>query len=260
MPQVNNPNSVAASLPGQFAQIRADLADLKGSSVFNPLNLNVGTGGIIDNGPLFVSGPTSMSVLTVAGATTLTGGVTGPIAATGALSGTTVTGTGAITGASLAVAGAATAASVATTGNVAATGQVISTGIVQSAGSRAYNVVAAGGYVGTWQDVNGNFGFNPSGVEFKQDFQPADPAAIVDAVLHIALIRYRFIDDLALNGANARLHLGTIAQYLAAGPLAEWVASTDAGSAINWEQFAIPLVATVQALDARLKKLELPSV
>ena len=251
MPAVDDPFSIAASLPGQVAKLAQAVKDLSVNRTFSPAIFTVGAGGLTDLGPLAVTG-----------ATTLTGGVTGTVAATGALSGASLAvgaggiAGGAITGASVAVTGASTSATVTTSGNVSASGQVISTGIMQSPGSRAYNVVAAGGFVGTWQDVNGNFGFNPSGVEFKQDFQPAPLDDITNAVLHLALLRYRYISEVRRLGDAAPWRVGTIAQYMEQGPLAEWVTITTSGAVINWEQFAVPLVATVQSIDARLKSVE----
>lgn len=139
------------------------------------------------------------------------------------------------------------------TGDVTAGGKVTSAQPVVSPGSRAYNVVPAGGYAGAWLDVNGKLGINPSGVEFKQDFEPAETSEIVEALLHLGLIRYRMIAEVEERGDAAPYYLGTIAQYMAAGPLVEWVSETPAGAVINWEHAAIPLVATIQSLDARLK-------
>lgn len=138
-------------------------------------------------------------------------------------------------------------------GDVTASGKVTSAQPVVSPGSRAYNVVPAGGYAGAWLDVNGKLGINPSGVEFKQDFEPANTSEIVDALLHFGLLRYRFIAEVEERGDDAPYYLGSIAQYMAAGPLVEWVSETPAGAVINWEHAAIPLVATVQSIDARLR-------
>ena len=140
--------------------------------------------------------------------------------------------------------------------NLTASGQLVSTAALKSPGSRAFTVTT--GFAGAWLDTNGVLGINPSGVEFKQDFEPADLTEIVDAVLHTALIRYRMIKEVEELGDAATWHLGTIAQYMAIGPLAEWVVTTEAGAVINWEQFGIPLMATMQSIDARLKKLEEP--
>lgn len=140
--------------------------------------------------------------------------------------------------------------------SVTTSGKVTSTGIMRSPGSRAFNVTTSSGYVGMWIDVNGDMGFNPSGVEFKQDFEPTDLTEIVEDVLHIALIRYRYIGEVEQFGEDAPWRLGTIAQYLAQTSLGEWVVDTEVGAIINWEQFGIPLIATAQHLDARVKTLE----
>jgi hypothetical protein len=222
-------------------------------------NASIGAGGltIYGGGSLVITGGGSISV--PSGALTTAGSISaGSISAGSIIVGSAATSTfGAavsIVGAVI-VGGALSSASL-STGSVSASsvttsGQVTSTGIIVSPGSRAF--VVASGFVGAWLDGSGQIGYNPSGVEFKQDFRPAVLAPIVKAVLTTALIRYRMITDVEQNGDAATWRLGTIAQYMAVGELAEWVVTTSDGSAINWEHFAIPLIATVQALDARLR-------
>jgi hypothetical protein len=222
-------------------------------------NASIGAGGltIYGGGSLVITGGGSISV--PSGALTTAGSISaGSISAGSIIVGSAATSTfGAavsIVGAVI-VGGALSSASL-STGSVSASsvttsGQVTSTGIIVSPGSRAF--VVASGFVGAWLDGSGQIGYNPSGVEFKQDFRPAVLAPIVEAVLTTALIRYRMITDVEQNGDAATWRLGTIAQYMALGELAEWVVTTSDGSAINWEHFTIPLIATVQALDARLR-------
>lgn len=70
MPAIDDPMGMAASIPGQLADLKRVVKDLSVNRTFSPNLFAVGAGG-----------------LTVAGPTTLTGGVAGPVAATGQLSG-----------------------------------------------------------------------------------------------------------------------------------------------------------------------------
>jgi hypothetical protein len=227
-------------------------------------NASIGAGGltIYGGGSLVITGGGSISV--PSGALTTAGSISaGSISAGSISAGSIIVGSAATStfGAAVSIVGAvivggALSSASLSTGSVSASsvttsGQVTSTGIIVSPGSRAF--VVASGFVGAWLDGSGQIGYNPSGVEFKQDFRPAVLAPIVEAVLTTALIRYRMITDVEQNGDAATWRLGTIAQYMALGELAEWVVTTSDGSAINWEHFTIPLIATVQALDARLR-------
>jgi hypothetical protein len=201
----------------------------------------IGAGGLTvkDGGSITIEGTGSLNVgsgaLNSAGSITAGTNISagGNMVAGGTVQGAAVASTGNITGV-----------------NVTASGTVTSSAPLVSPGSRAYNVVPAGGYAGLWADGSGKVGINPSGVEFKQDFEPADTTEIVDQILRVGLIRYRFIKEVELRGEDAPWHLGTIAQYMESGALSEWVSDTQVGKVINWEHIAIPLVAAVQRLHA----------
>ena len=253
-----SPGSITNSVPDPDEFVR-NIRDVQRNaqemaSARSGERMQIGAGGILINGggSLTIAGSGALNV--GSGALNSAGSIT---AAT-SVSGASVSASGPITGASIAVTGTATAASVATTGDVSASGRVVSTGIVRSPGSRANNVTSSSGYVGMWIDVNGDMGYNPSSAQYKQDFEPADTAAQVDAVLRFALIRYRNIGAVEEHGDAAPWVLGGIAEYMAAGALKDWTFDDADGAVqgINWEQFAIPLIATVQSLDARLKLME----
>lgn len=160
---------------------------------------------------------------------------------------------------------AAIMAAIASPGAIAPT-TVTASGNIKSTGGSLYSIVGhntpvTSGYVGAWFDFDGRLGASASSIRFKQDIEPADPSAQVDALLHLALIRYRYVADVERNGDDAPWHLGSIAEYMQQTALSEWVPVGEDGEplAINWEQMAIPIVATLQSLDARLKALEAKS-
>ena len=265
MPAVDDPFSIAASLPGQLATLKAQVKDLSVNRTQSPSILTVGAGGITDLGALAVTGLTTLS-----SAVTLGGGVTGPVAATGAISGTTITGTGAISGASVAVTGAITGASVAVTGAASSAtsavagsstvgGTSTSTGVVISPGSRAYSVVS--GYAGAWINGDGTLGISTSSVDVKQDFAPADSAPKVDALLRLALVDFRRIGAVAELGVDAPVELGAIVEYVAGTALvgATFVDPTGKPQGINWSEMIPVMIAAIQSLNARIAKLETPT-
>lgn len=142
------------------------------------------------------------------------------------------------------------------TGNVNATGNITAAGPIFSPHGRATPVTT--GYVGAWLNADGRIGATASSIQFKQDIQPADTTAEVEALLSIGLVRYRYIADVEEHGENAPWHLGSIAEYMQKTALREWVPLDQDGNAfaINWEHLIIPAIATMQSMDARLKALE----
>lgn len=159
-----------------------------------------------------------------------------------------------------------TTGSMTATGSITAGGSVTATGNVSGADShltgdlysphgRATPVTT--GYVSAWLNGDGRLGASASSLRFKQDIEPADTTEEVDALLRLALIRYRYIADVEENGDAAPWHLGSIAEYMQQTALAEWVPLDQNGDAfaINWEQIAIPAVAALQRLYAGQKDL-----
>ena len=254
MPAVDDPFSIAASLPGQVAALAKAVKDLSVNRTFSPNVLTVGAGGLTDLGPLAVTGPSALN-----GAVTFGAGVTGPVAATGALSGTTVAATGALTGASVVVTGAASSATSAVSGNSTVGGTSTSTGVVISPGSRAYSVVS--GYAGAWINGDGTLGISTSSVGVKQDFAPADSSPKVDALLRLALVDFRRIGAVAELGADAPVELGAIVEYVAGTALvgATFADPTGKPQGINWSEMIPIMIATIQSLNARIAKLETPT-
>ena len=148
MPAIDDPFSVAASLPGQMAEIRRVVKDLSVNRTQSPAGLAVGATGLTVLGPTALTGPLSVA-----------GGVTGPVAATGALSGTSV-----------AVTGAATSASVTTTAGATVGGDINVTGDLYTPHGRATPVVS--GYVSAWLNVDGRLGATASTRASKRDLIP----------------------------------------------------------------------------------------
>ena len=249
MPAVDDPFSIAASLPGQVAKLASAVKDLSVNRTFSPAVFTVGAGG------LTVLGTSALN-----GAVTFGAGVTGPVAATGALSGTSLAvGSGAISGASVAVTGAASSATNAVSGNSTVSGTSTSTGVVISPGSRAYSVVS--GYAGAWINGDGTLGISTSSVDVKQDFAPADSAPKVDALLRLALVDFRRIGAVAELGVDAPVELGAIVEYVAGTALvgATFVDPTGKPQGINWSEMIPVMIAAIQSLNARIAKLETPT-
>lgn len=226
MPSVDNPNSFAASLPGQIAQLRKDLKDLSANSVYSPSTWHVGAGGLIVDGT---------SALT--GATTLTGGVTGPLAATGAVS----------AGADVVAAGNVTA----TAGNITATaGIVTGTGGIISADARSRT--GGSGLAGLWADSSGRFQINPSSIRFKTDIEVwnANPARL----LQLRSVMYRLLSQ----PADAAKQPGFIAEELLALGFPEFIFynADNQVEGINYDRMVVVLLELAKLQDARITAIE----
>ena len=208
MPAVDDPFSVAASLPGQMAALARVVKDLSVNRTSSPAGLAVGATG------LTVGGPTALSsTLSVAGATTLTGGVAGPVAATGALSGASVAATGALSGASVAVTGAASSATSSTTGNASVGGTLAVTGGIGSPSVYSNNVAGTAGNRAVWMDGSGNLGYNISSRRFKEQIETAQ----IDyaTLMRVRVVWFKYIQSIELYGDElAERQLGAIAEEI----------------------------------------------
>jgi hypothetical protein len=134
--------------------------------------------------------------------------------------------------------------------NLSASGSASITGPIYSPHGRANPVTTS--YVSAWLNSDGRIGASASSLKFKQDFEPADTTAEVEALLTVALIRYRYIADVEARGNGASWHLGTLAEYMAETALREWVPLDQKGEpfAINWEHLIIPAIAAIQKAHA----------
>ena len=228
-----------------------------------------GTGGInvTGGGNITISGTGVLNVAAgglssagaISAATSITAGST--ISAGGAISGASIGVTGAMSGASLNVGtGGVTAGGIAASGSLSVSGTTTSTGVVISPGSRAYSVVS--GYAGAWINGDGTLGISTSSVYVKQDFAPADSGPKIDALLRLALVDFRRIDVVTALGAAAPVELGAIVEYVAGTALvdATFVDPNGKPQGINWSQMIPTMIATIQTLNARLIKLEPPTV
>ena len=153
----------------------------------------------------------------------------------------------------------ASPSTIAAAGSASIGGDINLSGYVFTPAGRAFQVVTS--FASAWLDGSGKLGINTSTVRDKQDFEPANTEDIVEALLHVALIRFRRVELVERLGDDAPYELGTIAEYMADTPLREWVFADVEGAiqGIEWAHLVIPLIATVQSLDARLKALENPT-
>lgn len=167
----------------------------------------------------------------------------------GAFSAATVTATTDITAGDTIQGAHVVATSDMTTVNLTASGPIY------SPHGRANPVTS--GYVGAWLNVDGRLGATASSVFVKQDFEPGNTAALVDAMYHVALVRFRYIAAVEQFGDAAVSELGSIAQYFVTNGLGEYVFNDADGNpqGINYERLTIPLIAVVQDLNGRLKAL-----
>ncbi len=141
-------------------------------------------------------------------------------------------------------------------GDVNAGADVNVVGDIYSPHARITPVVTS--YVGAWINSDGRIGASASSAVYKQDFTPADTDPMVEAILTIALLRFRYIEAVKELGDDAPFELGAIAEYLETTPLREYVYRDSNGEVmgISYERLTIPLVATVQSLNARLTDAE----
>lgn len=239
MPAIDMPDGWANSIGGQLKELQRVVKDLSVNRTFSPNIFTVGAGG-----------------LTVLGPATLTGGVTGPVAATGALSGTSVAVTGAATAASVTATGTGTFATVSTSG-VATIGGVLTADAGMSS-LDVRNTTVVTGRTAVWIDSSGRMGNSISSVFAKQDFAPADTSAKIEALLSLGLVDFRLIEAVKEQGDAAPVELGAIAEYVATTPLAHTVFPDAEGApqGINWVEMIPTMIATMQAMHARIVELE----
>ena len=197
MPAIDDPFSIAASLPGQLAEIRRTIKDLSVNRTQSPAGLAIGATG------LTVAGPTALT-----GSVTLTGGVTGPVAATGpvsgaALSGTTVAASTTVTAGTDVNAG----------GNVNAAGTLNGPAGINCLG--AYSNLLTSGFRALWVTTTGStgaFGYVPSSRRFKQDEKPA--TVNLTAALAMQVVNFRYKQAVIDHGDAAAVEWGVIAEDL----------------------------------------------
>ena len=255
MPAIDDPFSIAASLPGQMATLKAQVKDLSVNRTQSPSILTVGSGG------LTVLGTSALN-----GAVTFGAGVTGPVAATGALSGASVTVSGAIaggaiSGASVAVTGAATSATVTTTGDITSNGNLNTPGTLTATTAinclGAYNNLLTSGYRGLWVTTTGStgaFGYVPSSRRFKQDETPA--TVNLSAALAMQVVNFRYKQAVIDHGDQAAVEWGVIAEDLDALGFTWLVDYDDAGLPFGVKKEAIifAFIPVIQDHEARLKR------
>jgi hypothetical protein len=200
-----------------------------------------GTGAFNTNGAINTTGSMSAS-------TTITAGTT--ISA-----GSTISTPGTVSGGAISTGGTVSAGTVSSSGAVSG-----STGTFPS-GLSSLDVrsrVLTSGFANQYVDGSGQMGIVPSGIQYKQDIEPADTAAIVEALRTVALVRFRYIQAVEELGDAAPYLLGSIAQYFDAAGLSEWVTLDADGEpdGIAWERLTIPLLAAFQSHDQRIAALE----
>jgi len=96
--------------------------------------------------------------------------------------------------------------------------------------------------------TSGRLGATPSSVVYKQDIEPANTDALVDALLRVALVRFRYIGAVEELGDEADVELGAIAEYFDVTGLSEYVFRHPDGTpmGIKYERLTIPLIAALQ--------------
>lgn len=141
-------------------------------------------------------------------------------------------------------------------GSANVSGNINLTGDLYTPHGRATPVVNS--YVAAYLNVDGRLGATPSALRYKQDVEPADMSAYVEALRRVALVRFRYIAAVEELGDSAPVEIGSIAEYFVAAGLSEWVYFDEAGApqGINYERLTIPLIAAFQSLDERVRKLE----
>jgi hypothetical protein len=217
----------------------------------------VGKGGlsVTDGGSIIVTGGGSIVVDSGGTITLPTGTLSAAnVTATAALSaGTTIAAGGAITGASVAVTGPATVGTDLGVVNVNASGQVVSASAFKSPGSFAYHVVT--GYQAMWINNDGTIGVSASTRDSKKDLIPLSD---IDPLLSLKPMLGRYVWD----AEDEPLKQFLIAEEVYEAGFGPDVAPLDENGAplsINYSQLVPALIATVQALNARLKVLEPPT-
>jgi len=247
-------------IPRRFRELQRQIDE--NASARSLAASQIGAGGLLINGggSLTIAGTGSLNVGSGAlnSAGSISAGTT--ITAGGAISaGTTITATGTISGGGFSTSGAIVGNTVSangiSTGSFSASG-TSTLGPMNCAWARGHTVLS--GYANAYWDGNGDAGVNVSSVIYKQDIAPADLSDEVQAILRMALVRFRYITAVEEYGEDAPVELGSLAEYVESIGLGEYVFYDLEGNVqgIAYERLTIPLIAVVQSLDARLKVLE----
>ena len=237
MPAVDDPFGMAASMPGQLAELRRQLKDLSVNRTFAPNIFTVGAGGLTVLGPSALNGPVTFGA-----------GVTGPVAATGPVSGTTLSGT------SVAVTGAASSATSAVSGNSTVGGDINLTGDLYTPHGKITPVVS--GYVAAYINTDGRLGASVSAQRFKQDIAPH--TYTLDQIALIQIVSYRLRTAVAKLGNGARVEVGVIAEQLVSAGMPEFVVYGDDGQCLTvaYERLDLVAIAGVQLLYAEIVNIK----
>lgn len=162
----------------------------------------------------------------------------------------------------ISVSGNVTAGGTVSGGTVTSSGDIVSagrgtfTGGITSADVRSRTVTVS--YSAVYADGSGVLGANTSRVSVKQDFEPADASAEVDALLRVGMLRFRYVDAVDQLGDDAPVVLGSIVEYFARIPaLAQYVFTDSEGVplGIAWEQMVPALIATNQRQQSQIDSL-----
>ena len=246
----------------RLTKIEEDIKALSTRDVLQNASIGVGGLTVSGSGGINVTGGGSITITgtgilnVAAGGLSSAGAIT---AATSISAGTTLSAGGAISGASLNVGGGlVTAGNISASGSIAVAADINLTGDLYSPHGKATPVVSAY-VVAYFNGPDGRLGASPpSAVINKQDVTPPNAGDLVQALLRISLVRFKYIANVAALGDAAPDELGGIAEYFDTTALGEYVYRDDNEKpiGINYERLSIPLIAVVQSLDMRLKTIE----
>jgi hypothetical protein len=241
-------------LAKRLSQLEQRVGELSNRDVL--ANSSIGQGGLTVNGgsititmggSLIVSGGGSISV--PSGALTTAGSITAGYLTVGSAAPSTFAG-------NVTVAGNVTAGSLTSTGGIQSTSGAASNfaGDVFIPGMTP--VVTA--YVAMYRNSDGRLGLSVSAARFKRDFEPVGVDEYARAVLRAPIVRFRIAAAVDEVGDEAPVEPGLIADYLQRIGLGEYVFTDENGQplGIHYERLTVPLIATVQSLDVRLRALE----
>lgn len=125
------------------------------------------------------------------------------------------------------------------------------------------NLFTVGPWRAVWALPDGTMGTAQSSRKVKQDFMM--PEITLEQMRSVDWTLYRFIDDVNLNGDDATVHLGMIAEELDANGLGQFVEYNDdyEPCGINYPMLGVWAIheahlahARIDELDSRLKALE----
>lgn len=136
-------------------------------------------------------------------------------------------------------------------------GTLTVTGKIDSSTTRNNTLIS--NYATLYVDGTGEFGINPSTVRVKTNINPVNLSSEIEALYTIGLVSFQYIKAVEEYGdEEAPVEVGTIAEYAEEVGLGRWVIRDEEGevSGINYERLTIPLIATVQDLNRRLRAIE----